>query len=163
MDVVMPLVGVVIGGVLVLLGDSVRRRVEWRRAQVEGLHRAGTEVLALLNRTCGELLEHRERGEDVPLHGGSGARREAASRFFAQPGSDALRSQFNDLLRAHARLRRSAFELTPEWDATLEEYEVALQTFRNELQAILRRGRVPVARGSDLADVMAVASPFRWM
>ena len=159
----MPLVGVVIGGVLVLLGDAVRRRIEWRRTQVEGLHRAGTEVVAVLNRTCGELLERRERGEATPLHGGSGARREAASRFFAQPGSDALRPQFNDLLRAHARLRQATFELTPEWDATLEEYEVALQTFRNELQAILRRGRVPADQGSSVEDVMAVASPLRWL
>jgi hypothetical protein len=161
MDIVMPLIGVLIGGSLVLIGDSVRRRVEWSHEQVQRLLTAGADILAMYNRMLGDLLEAREQGRALPaLHAGSGARREASARFFALPGSEALRPQFNALTMAHAQLRRAFAEHNlGQWQDMLAEYEAALLAFLVELRRIVRRGRVPHDPATSLPAVMEVSSP----
>lgn len=73
MDVLIPLAGVVIGRLLVLAGDSIRRRVEWRRLQVQRLLDAGIEIIAVHNRLLGDLLEAREQGRTLMrVHAASG-------------------------------------------------------------------------------------------
>jgi hypothetical protein len=160
MSVVMPLVGVVIGGILVLLGDALRRSVEWRRGQAQKLLAAGTDLLAVYSRMVGEMLAAREVGEDLPRsHQGSGDRREAAIRFFALPGSEALRRQVNAVALAHAGLRRALAADSTEWEHLLAGYESALLVFLVDLRTMHRRGRVAQDRPPSLGDVMEISSP----
>lgn len=156
----MPLVGVIIGGLLVLVADALRRRVEWKRQQVQRLLDAGIEVIAVHNRICGDLLEARGHRPAVPdVHAGSGLRRETSARFFALPGSEALRPQFTALARANARLRRAVAAEPAEWEALLAEYEQALLAFLTRLRGIVRRGRVPNDPAPSLAGVLQASSP----
>lgn len=160
MSVVMPLVGVIIGGLLVLVGDSVRRRAEWERQQVQRLLDTGVDVIATYNRMLGELLDSRGQARHVSdAHAGSGLRRETAVRFFALPGSEALRHQFNATAKAHAQLRRAVAADDREWEVLLAAYEQALLAFLVELRAIVRRGRVPTDPVSSLTAVMRASSP----
>lgn len=159
----MPLVGVVIGGVLVLLGDALRRRVEWRRGQAQKLLAAGTDVLAVYSRTVGEMVAAREAGKLVPgLHQGSGERREAAIRFFALPGSEALRHQVNAMALAHADLRRAFAADSARWECLLAAYESALLVLLVDLREMHRRGRVGEDRQPSLGEIMEISSPSRW-
>jgi hypothetical protein len=160
MSVVMPLVGVIVGGLLVLVADRLRRRAEWRHQQVQRLLDAGIEIIAVHNRICGDLLESRGRGRPLPdVHAGGGLRRETSARFFALPGSEALRAQFTALAKANACLRRAVTAEPSEWEALLAQYEQALLAFLEELRRIVRRGRVPSDPASSLAGVMAASSP----
>jgi hypothetical protein len=161
MDALMPLVGVIVGGVLVLLGDSVRRIAEWRRVQARELLIAGADLLAVYSKTVGELLEAWERAEALPsVHSGSGARREAATRFFALPGSEALRPGINTMITAHAQLRSALAHGEDAWDELLVAYEKAVLAVLVDLRRVHRRGRVPKDRLPSLSDVMSVSSPI---
>src|SRR5438128_12660197 len=92
----------------------------------------------------GQQLETREQRRPVSdAHAGSGLRRETAARFFALPGSEALRNQFNAMAKAHAQLRRAVPAEDREWETLLATYEQALLAFLGELRQIVRRGRVP--------------------
>jgi hypothetical protein len=160
MSVVMPLVGVIIGGLLVLVGDSIRRRAEWERQQVQRLLDAGVEIIATYNRMLGDLLDSRGQSRSVSdAHAGSGLRRDTAVRFFALPGSEALRGQFNVMAKAHAQLRRAVAADDREWEILLAAYEQAVLAFLVELRAIVRRGRVPSDPLSSLTAVMRASSP----
>ena len=93
MDAVAPLVGVVIGGLLVLVSDFVRRRVEWRRELVKSLAASGTDLVVLMHSTVGELAEAREASAPVTnVNAGRADRLQAYSRFYANPGSRALQA-----------------------------------------------------------------------
>jgi hypothetical protein len=52
--------GVVIGGLLVLLGDFVRPRVEWRRHQATRLVDTGTDLIVLLHGWIGDLMDNKQ-------------------------------------------------------------------------------------------------------
>lgn len=68
----------IVGGVLVLLGDSVCGIAEWRRVQAREFLIAGADLLAVYSKTVGELLESSSRGprfitdaKRTPLGGGT--------------------------------------------------------------------------------------------
>ncbi|MFK0243410.1 hypothetical protein ACIQUM_01840 [Amycolatopsis azurea] len=161
MNVLIPLVGVVIGGLLVLAGDSIRRRAEWRRLQAQRLLDAGIEIIAVNNRVLGDLLEAREQGQAlVRVHAASGMRREAAARFFALPGSEGLRPQFDALVKAHARLRQAVTAKEKEWADLHGQYETSILAFVVELRRIVRRGKVPPEPAPSHVVVMEASSPL---
>jgi hypothetical protein len=106
METVSALGGVMIGGILVLLGDFVRRRVEWRRQQATRLVDTGTNLIVLLHGWIGDLMDKREAKEAVPdPHVGRAARLQAYTRFYALPGSRSLRAKLDRVQTAHKAVR----------------------------------------------------------
>ena len=144
MDAVAPLVGVVIGGLLVLVSDFVRRRVEWRRELVKNLAASGTDLVVLMHSTVGELAEAREASAPVTnVNAGRADRLQAYSRFYANPGSRALRPQVDRVLAAHRAVRAAHHAAQDVWDRAASEYWDATEEF----ELVLHRAVVLVLQG----------------
>jgi hypothetical protein len=144
MDAVAPLVGVVIGGLLVLISDLVRRRVEWQRELVKRLAASGTDLVVLMHTTIGELAEAREASAPVTnVNAGRADRLQAYSRFYANPGSRALRPQVIRVLAAHRAVRAAYDAAQDVWDRAASEYWDAVEEFELALHRVVVRGRPP--------------------
>jgi hypothetical protein len=63
MDAFATLASVALGGLLVLLSDVVRRKVEWKRDQVQNLVESGVHLIALHHRAAGNLMEWRSAAD----------------------------------------------------------------------------------------------------
>ena len=82
MSATAPLIGVMIGGSLVLLGDLVRRREERKRDLVARLIQSGTDLLVLLHGVVGDLMEAKESSAPLPNpHAGRKERLGQYTRF----------------------------------------------------------------------------------
>jgi hypothetical protein len=106
------LLGAVIGGALVLVGDGFRRRAEVHAAARRQLFDAAIALAATYNRIGGALIDGHDRGEpqsDVLLP--STDRYELQTRFWATPGS--------------AALTREAGALSMTWTALVDSYDVS--------------------------------------
>jgi hypothetical protein len=144
MDVVAPLIGVVLGGLLVLVSDVVRRESEWRRELVTRLVTSGTDVVVLLHRTVGELAEATELSTPVANPDtGRADRLQAYSRFYANPGSRALRPHVDRVLRAHRAVRVAHDGEQAVLNFAAREYWDAVEEFELALHRTVVRGRPP--------------------
>jgi hypothetical protein len=143
MDALATLASVALGGLLVLLSDVVRRKVEWKRDQVENLVESGVHLIALHHRAAGDLMEWRSAA-DPPgnIDAGKGERLDAIVRFFAMPGSEFLGNHYIALRESHRNLRRS-FGDDERWVIARGEYMAAVRDFELALQAIRATGRLP--------------------
>jgi hypothetical protein len=137
--------GSVIGDLLVLLGDLVRRRVEWKRGELMRLVDAAVPLehsstgfaensSTHENRVCRARAQPRPRAE----------RYEAATRFFTTPGSDALRDPAVALIRAYGALR--------------DAYDDKLCPRRGKIISRLRDG---LRRAYEASCSVAVSSGFK--
>lgn len=134
-DALLPLLGAVIGGLLVLLGDGIRRRQERRREDERRLFEAAVAVSVAYNRTFGELVAARNRRDPPEVAEVSSLDRyEATTRFWATPGSGAMSLEASALARAHRALRDS-YQDQAEWDVARDGYNRALRS----LEAAVRR------------------------
>lgn len=61
MTVITALLSALLGGVLVMAGDYVRRRVERRQDALNNLVEASAHLSSVYNRLCGELIDAAER------------------------------------------------------------------------------------------------------
>jgi hypothetical protein len=144
MDAVVPLFGVVIGGLLVLVTDFIRRRIEWRRDLVKTLAASGSNLVVILHRTVGELAEARETAQPVKNpNAGRAERLQAYSRFYANPGSRALRADVDRVLAAHRAVRAAQEAAQDVWDDAAREYWEATESFELALHRAVVRGRPP--------------------
>ncbi|GAA4472430.1 hypothetical protein GCM10023170_092200 [Phytohabitans houttuyneae] len=148
METISTLGGVMAGGLLVLLGDFVRRRVEWRRQQATRLVDTGTDLIVLLHGWIGDLIDMREAKEVVPdPHIGRAARLQASTRFYALPGSRSLRTELGRVQIAHQAVRNAYCEDEGSWLLVKREYYDAVEDFEIALHSVLLRGRPPRDRG----------------
>ncbi|MCU7729385.1 hypothetical protein ODJ79_37195 [Actinoplanes sp. KI2] len=141
MQALTSLVGVLIGGLLVVLTDIVRRRYEWRKIQLQRLLDNGAELLAVHHQLAGDLIEAHDAG--LPLanvHKGSADRYRVGTRFAATPGSEPLLADVEQLRNLH-RLLRNAFDQSDRWSAALEAYVAAIHGFELKLRSIGARAR----------------------
>jgi hypothetical protein len=111
-DALVSLLGAVVGGVLVLLGDGVRRRSEGREARRRQLFDAAVALAATYNRISGALIDSHDRRQSrtealLP----SIERYEIQTRFWSTPGCAALSLE--------------ASRLSMSWTALAERYEDA--------------------------------------
>lgn len=105
MDALGALAGAIIGGLLVLIADFVRRRAQWRQEQLVRLVEAGMQLASTYCRLCGELRDARDRG--IPagdLRNSDTGRFEASSRFFMTPGSHLIKNEAVELIATYRRL-----------------------------------------------------------
>jgi hypothetical protein len=136
------LVGAIIGGILVLLGDIVRRRAETRRAEVGRLAEAAANLAAVYGRVVGELRDAHERGlRTANAFAVRPQRYEMGARFFMTPGAEELRPSAVRLIMAYQGLAREPSEM-PRSDESYQQYLEAEKAFAADVRTIVRRGRI---------------------
>jgi hypothetical protein len=151
METVSALGGVAIGGILVLLGDFVRRHVEWRRQQAIRLVDTGTDLIVLLHGWIGDLTDSKEAKVVVPdPHAGRAARLQASTRFYSLPGSRSLRPKLDRVKVAHEAVRDTYGADDGRWLSAKREYYDAVEDFEMALHSVLLKGRPPRDHGKSV-------------
>ncbi|MFC7992473.1 hypothetical protein ACFUV2_24510 [Streptomyces pilosus] len=139
---VLTLLGAVLGGTLVLLGDSIRRKVERRKEEVNRLAEVSVRLSSMYNRLCGQIIDASIAGVEVSdLTVADPLRYEVTTQFFMTPGSEQLRSQASRLMDAYYRLRNS-YGQDSAWVAARDEYGSAVREFEAAVRVILHRNRI---------------------
>jgi hypothetical protein len=142
MQALLSLAGVLVGGLLVIAADAVRRRSEWKQKQLQRLLDNGVELLAVHHRLVGDLVEAHELGLAVErVHGGSGERYRAGTQLAATPGSESLLDDAEQLRRLHRQLRDS-YGQPERWERARAEYVSVLHAFEGRLRMIASRGKI---------------------
>ncbi|MGN9911606.1 hypothetical protein ACTMTJ_29005 [Phytohabitans sp. LJ34] len=145
MEAISGLLGAVIGGILVVLGEVVRRRADSRHVDVERLTEAATVFVAQYGRLVGQLRDAHERalpaGDTFAVRPD---RYEVTSRFFMTPGSQELRPTATQVIKAYQHLAKLPSE-KPATDEGFSRYIDAEKAFAAQVRSIVRRGYV--ARG----------------
>jgi hypothetical protein len=143
MQALVSLAGVLIGGLLVMAADVLRRRYEWRRWQLQRLLDHGVELLTVHHRLVGELVEAYEHGVPIDrVHSGSGERYRVGTQLAATPGSEALLDDVEHLRQLHRRLR-DCFSKPDEWEPARAEYVGALHKIEAKMRMLAINGGVP--------------------
>ncbi|SCF66209.1 hypothetical protein, partial [Streptomyces sp. Ncost-T10-10d] len=142
MQSLLALIGAILGGSLVLLGDFVRRRVEKRKEAVARLVTVSAQLSSMYNRLCGQILDAADTGAAVAdLAPADPLRYEVATQFFMAPGSEQLSSHASRLIGAYGRLR-DAYGQESTWSAARDEHGVAVREFEAAVRAIVHRGHI---------------------
>ncbi|MFH8805074.1 hypothetical protein ACH4F6_36920 [Streptomyces sp. NPDC017936] len=142
MESVLALLGAILGGTLVLLGDFIRRRVERRKEEVNRLVEVSARLSSMYNRMCGQILDASVAGVAVSdLAAADPLRYEVTTQFFMTPGSEQLRSQASRLMDAYYRLRGS-YGQDSAWVAARDEHGLAVREFEAAVRAILHRNHI---------------------
>lgn len=142
MDALSALGGALLGGLLVLLGDFVRRRIEWQRENVRRLADAATAFAVLYNRMAGELVDASDRNIKVSdLKPTRPERYATVTRFFLTPGSDRLRGKAMLVVRTYDQLAR-VFSVKEEWTPAREAHYEAIVGFETAVRSIIEEGRL---------------------
>ncbi|MDX3404606.1 hypothetical protein ACN6LC_006217 [Streptomyces violaceoruber] len=142
MTVITALLSALLGGVLVMAGDYVRRRVERRQDAVNNLVEASAHLSSVYNRLCGELIDAAERAVpagDVPAM--DPVRYEASTRFFMTPGSEEIGAEAARLIRAYERMR-STYGRSGSWEAAREDHYSSVRAFEGAVRRVRRRGHI---------------------
>jgi hypothetical protein len=134
MEAVTSLLSACIGGLLVLLGDGVRRHREARQATRRQLAEAATQVAVVYHRLGGALSDSRERG--VPLlevNYIEPDRREVSTRLWTKPGSmEFLES--SGALMASWRVLLAAYDDSSRWQSAWDAHLSALHAFQTAIR-----------------------------
>ncbi|GGX92826.1 hypothetical protein GCM10010298_67550 [Streptomyces microflavus] len=142
MQSLLTLLGAVLGGSLVLLGDLIRRRVERRKANVTRLVEASSRLSSMYNRLCGEILDAAIAGVAVTdLAIPDPLRFELVTQFYMTPGSEQLRSRASRLIGAYGQLR-DAYGTDSAWAAARDEHGLALREFESAVREIVHRDHI---------------------
>ena len=129
------LLSAVVGGVLVLLGDGVRRRAERKREDSRRLFEASVALASTFNRIAGALADGHDRGlprTDALLP--SVDRYEVQTRFWSTPGAAALSVDASKLSTTWMMLV-DQYESGDAWKGAYTAHIQALRQF----EAALRR------------------------
>jgi hypothetical protein len=136
------LIGAVIGGVLVLVGDFGRRRAEARQSQVQRLTDAATEFSIQIAQLVGDLRDAHEKG----LHAGNipsrRGRYEAMIRLHITPGCEELRDVDNGIRDAYWKVVAELHKDDAAFRDAVSAYFDAQIEFERKVQSIIRRGRI---------------------
>jgi hypothetical protein len=136
-DAVLSLLAATLGGVLVLLGDGVRRRAERIRLSGQQLFDAAVALAIVHNRLAGVLIDAHDGDiplADVPLPGAQ--RYEAQTRFWATPGSTAL-TEPASALSLSWRLLLEHYTDPDGWPAACQRHRRALWEFEAAIRAAM--------------------------
>jgi hypothetical protein len=95
------LLGAVIGGRLVLVGDFGRRWAGTRQSQVHRLANAAVEFSVPIAHLVADIWDARDRHEPTARIPSRGRRYEASIRLYVTPGSEELRDFAESILNAY--------------------------------------------------------------
>jgi hypothetical protein len=137
------LAGALIGGVLVLIGDMVRYRIEWRRESARRLLDASTGLAMLFNRMCGEIVDAKKRSASpTALPPEHPEREEAVTRFFLTPGSEKLAKQASRLIAVYHSLFDRYSDADFGWEEARAMRREAIYAFEAGVREVLQKGRI---------------------
>jgi hypothetical protein len=135
MDALIGLMGALVGGVLVVIGDMIRHRLEWRRENVRRLFDASVGLAALYNRMCGEIVDAKRRHlapSDLPPE--YPEREEAVARFFLTPGSEKLTKPAAALISTYGMLFERYNDPEFTWEEAHRLRKAALFAFEDAVR-----------------------------
>lgn len=142
MEALTALAGALIGGTLVLVGEALRQRFEWRRECVRRLADASSAFAILFNRMCGELIDARKRRVPATeLQTMNPERHDAVTRFFLTPGCEQLREPAVELIRVYHDLVEG-FESEEDWERAALARLLAIRDFETAVRAVVARGHI---------------------
>lgn len=131
------LLSAVVGGVLVLLGDGVRRRAERRAEDRRRLFEAAVALASTFNRIAGALADDHDRGlprTDALLP--STERYEIQTRFWSTPGSAALSVEASRLSTTWTLLV-DRYDSSDEWKQAQVAHVQALRQFEAAIRRLM--------------------------
>lgn len=140
MDALSALAGTIVGGVLVLLGDFLRRRDEGRREFARNLANASASLASLCNRLSGELID--ARGEGVHLDEISTSRPErweVVTRFYITPGSERIADEASAMINHYQKLLESYSTDDVVWQETERAFYRSLLQFESAARTVVGR------------------------
>jgi hypothetical protein len=124
MDAVIGLVGAVVGGALVLVGDVYTRRFERRSARLERLQAAAADVLATYLDARGAVITAYRAGSSLAQETLYPHERSVAlARLYTTPGSERLLGLFDQLAAAN----HAVVDAVDSGDADLVQTRLASQ------------------------------------
>ncbi len=143
MQALIGLAGALVGGLLVLVGDQIRYRIEWRRESARRLLDASIGLATQYNRMCGEIIDAKKRSaspDDLPPP--HPEREEAVTRFYLTPGSEKLASEASKLIVVyHTLYDRYSDPKFGLQDAHRLRRE-AIYRFEAAVRDVVRKGRI---------------------
>jgi hypothetical protein len=147
-DALVGLLGAVVGGLLVLIGEYLRRRQDDRREAIRQLQEAAAALAVQYGRLVGEIRDARLSERDTThMRHIRPNRYEATIKFFMTPGSDALRPSATAMIRAYQMLV-SLDAPAEDVESGFAEYFAAARKFEAEVRdigmvrAAINRGRL---------------------
>jgi hypothetical protein len=139
MDALIGLLGALVGGLLVVIGDMIRHRMEWRRENARRLFDASVGLATLYNRLCGELVDAMK--QKAPLPDVHPERDEAVARFFITPGSEGLQKPAAALIGVYDDIRDQYGDAEFTWQAAHKLRKEALFAFEDAAREATRQSR----------------------
>ncbi|MFK4246150.1 hypothetical protein ACI2KV_25050 [Micromonospora chokoriensis] len=147
MEAVTALIGALIGGVLVLVGDAFRRRAEGRQRAEDRLVNASADLAMVINRACGEMVDAKFAGRARPADALRADRHEAATRFFMTPAPPELQDAARKLSHAYHDVYDHYDDQG--WNEAWEDYKTAIRRFEAAVRTVAAPGFPGVSfRGS---------------
>ena len=128
------LLSAIIGGVLVLMGDGVRRRWEVRQAARRQLAEAATQLAVVYHRLGGTLSDAREQGlrlSDIEYI--EPDRFDVSTRLWTTPGSMQFLEPSNGLVGSWRRLT-AAYDDDCLWQEAWKTHLEALHVFQASIR-----------------------------
>ncbi|MFI7307626.1 hypothetical protein ACIBM8_30915 [Micromonospora aurantiaca] len=138
MEAVTALIGALIGGVLVLVGEAFRRRAEVRQRAVDRLINASADLAMVINRACGEMVDAKFGGLARPPDALRADRHEAATRFFMTPAPPDLQEAARTLSHAYHDLYDHYDD--EGWSEAWENYKTAIRRFEAAVRTVASAG-----------------------
>jgi hypothetical protein len=142
------LAGALIGGVLVLLADVVRRRSANRGEQVSRLAEVSVAYAAVIGRLFAQARDAFERSER-PAHQRP-ERAEASVRFFMTPGMEELYPHARGLMNAYLTYAALDPAAAKDRDNAMDVFFDIQRAFEEKVRKILRRGTITTATTFDV-------------
>lgn len=138
MEALTALLGAVVGGVLVLVGEILRRRAERRDRAMERLLDACAKFAMVINKTCGEMVDARLQQLPRPASALRAERHEATTQFFMTPAPSELHDAGRHLAYAYHDLY-DHFDDDEGWIIAWDNYRATIMQFEATVRAVAGR------------------------
>lgn len=138
MEAITALLGAVVGGLLVLVGDIFRHRAERRDRAVERILGASANFAMVINKTCGEMIDARLQNLPRPASALRAERHEATTQFFMTPAPSDLHNAGRALVYAYHDLY-DQFERDDAWAVAWDKYRIAILAYEAAVRGIAGR------------------------
>jgi hypothetical protein len=138
MQAVTALLGAVVGGLLVLIGDVFRRRAERRDRAVQRIIDASASYAMVINKTCGEMIDAKLNQQQRPASALRAERHETTTRFFMTPAPHELHDAGRHLSCAYHDLY-DHFD-SDGWAEAWSGYRVTIRRFEAAVRAVAGNG-----------------------
>jgi hypothetical protein len=144
MEALAGLLGAVVGGVLVLVGDIGRRWADARQSQVRQLADAAADFSIRFAQLVGDIRDARERGQPADSIPSRRGRYEAAIRLMMTPGCEEVREDSQAIVDAYWDIAQLPSD-NAIFDAAVSAYFDAQKEFESKVRSIIRRGSIKQA------------------